>query len=142
MDDYITAQAGATTRKPTKRLQGYSNAFRYALDILKDRDMASYNYKDFINFRDTLRLLPPDIYNEEGYKGKTIPQIIELAKSNGVPPRNLKTVNNITGALTALLKWWPERHSISVPIPDLKIKLDVLPENQWKAYSKKTSSVC
>ena len=110
--------------------------FNVALGIIGDRDVATLTRPDFLFYRDALKNLPPNYSKGKEYQGKTLPQIITIAKRNGIEGISEKTRNKNLQGISTLMEWCVQQDYISKNYAkNLASKGKQKPEEKRKPYS-------
>ena len=84
------------------------HVFKLALEIIGDKDIGLLTHEDFLRYRDVLKKLPANYQKKKEYKGKTIPEIMDMMEKNPVAPIAQKTRNKNLQGMSTLMKWCTE----------------------------------
>lgn len=115
----------------SKTLLEYSSYFRLLQDVLEVENVATLTRDDVRNLRDTLCLLPSNLYKR--FPGKTIKEVLAL---EDITPMSTTTVNKLLTLLGSLmLHCVKEGHRNDNPVEGLKVKKSKRAEEERKAYT-------
>jgi integrase len=74
----------------------------YFIDILKDKYIEDVTRDDMRDFRETIKLLPPNRSRKKEYKDKSIDQLIAMRHEQVL---SVKTINIVVEAISSLFEW-------------------------------------
>jgi integrase len=102
MNEYMKLKSENWKHKTRSEMK---HIYRLALDVLCDRDIKTLTLKDFLEYRDVLKVLPSNFYKKKEYKDKTIPEIVHMVEANPVEPIAAKTQYKNIQSISGLMKW-------------------------------------
>ena len=139
-DRYIQQQADANEWGEKSKGRGQLELIkRIAINILGDKDVGVYSRQNAIDCRATLLRLPLEAFDKKGLKELSISDKLKKAVAEDLKTLGSKTVKEYVTRISAVVGTC--KHDgpgmISNPFDDLKVKHDLLPEEQRSAYETK-----
>jgi integrase len=108
---------------------------RIAVSILGDKDIGLYTRQNALDYRSTLLALPLGAFDKKGLKELSTADKIKKADVEELKTLSRKTVNEYTARIRAVFATSKHDGLIINQFTDLKMKLDLLPEEQRQPYS-------
>jgi len=105
IDKWFEENTRAKLWKPRTHKQ-YTGHFTVMMQILgEDTPVDSIDHSKVRHIKDSLLKLPAGMNRKTIFKGKTIPEILEINKDEGVETLNVNTINGYIITLGAFFKW-------------------------------------
>ncbi|MFA0145376.1 DUF6538 domain-containing protein [Vibrio lentus] len=131
IDLYITTKE--QDKISEKVLKKYKARLGFLLNMLKDKDINSYNRDDALYFKKIVVQMPPNIKNTAKYNGKSIEEIIQM----GDQPISTHTINDTFKVVSGFFDWLVLNEKVvRNPFTKLKVKLDVKASEERKVFTR------
>ncbi len=139
-DKWFEENTRAELWKPRTHKQ-YTGHFSIMLHILgEDIPIDSIDHSTVRHIKDSLLQLPAGMNRKKIFKGKTVPEIIELNKKEGVETLNVNTINGYIITLGAFFKWCVGNGYMTTNYADgakIKVSNKKRPDELRKAFTSK-----